>query len=179
MTGFFFVKTLWRNFGAAIDMFSNAVVMCPDDLWLKKDKFFYLTYHTVIFLDYYMTNPVKNFEPLLPYTLINTTDIPPEAIDDVFPEKHYSKQEILNYTFKIREKCKKLIQTSTGEAFAKRWINDEEIKLHGLCATIVEHYSLLEIIFYNLRHIQHHTAQLNFILRKEINIAPDWISLVD
>jgi hypothetical protein len=28
----------------------------------------------------------------------------------------------------------------------------------------------------NIRHVQHHTAQLNFLLRQEIDDAPKWVT---
>jgi uncharacterized damage-inducible protein DinB len=37
-------------------------------------------------------------------------------------------------------------------------------------------FSTLEILLYNMRHVQHHAAQLNLLLRQEINKAPDWVS---
>ncbi len=37
-------------------------------------------------------------------------------------------------------------------------------------------YALVEMLMYNMRHVQHHTAQLNLLLRRELNDAPDWVS---
>jgi uncharacterized damage-inducible protein DinB len=36
-------------------------------------------------------------------------------------------------------------------------------------------FSLLELSFYNMRHVQHHTAQLNLLLRQTIADAPKWV----
>ncbi|MFM9947747.1 MAG: DinB family protein [Saprospiraceae bacterium] len=174
-----FKQCLWKNFGATIDMLSSAIALCPDELWETDRKFFYLTYHTTIFLDYYLAHPVKDFHPALPYSLVNPDNLPPEAVDDVIPDRFYSRQEMLVWLTSIREKCKLLITLSTTDQLSERWINDEEIDMHGLCPSIVENYTVLEILFYNFRHVQHHVAQLNFILRQKINNAPDWVSQVD
>lgn len=40
-------------------------------------------------------------------------------------------------------------------------------------------YSVLDILFYNLRHVQHHAAQLNLLLRQKINNAPDYVSMAE
>ncbi|MEZ4847283.1 MAG: hypothetical protein R3B93_01345 [Bacteroidia bacterium] len=56
---------------------------------------------------------------------------------------------------------------------------EDEIGLHGLCPSIVENYTLLEIIFYNFRHVQHHVGQLNFLLRQKADVAADWVGMVD
>lgn len=169
-------QTLWKNFAAAIDMLREAVILCPDDLWQAERKFFYLTYHTAIFLDYYLTKPVSDFVPVLPYTISDSSSLPPETIDDVLPDRFYGRQEILDYLSSIREKCRKLIDRSTADEFMERWIEPSEINLHGLCPSLVVNYSLLDILLYNLRHVQHHVGQLNYILRQKIGKAPGWIS---
>ncbi|MFT3679904.1 MAG: hypothetical protein QM791_06505 [Ferruginibacter sp.] len=174
-----FTVCLWKNFGAAIDMFSNAVEMCTDELWEKEKKFFYMSYHTVIFLDYYLSIPARSFKPLLPYALIDPAGLPADAVDDVIPDRFYSREEILNYIAATSAKCKKLILAATSDQLNKRWIEDTEVDIHGLCPPLVVNYSMLEILFYNFRHVQHHVAQLNYILRQKINKAPDWVAEVE
>lgn len=167
---------LWVNFAASIDMLMNVVRICPESLWKRDTKFYFMTYHTVIFLDYYLTYPVVEFEPLLRYTIVSDAEIPSDAIDDVLPIRKYSQDEIISYLWKIRVKCNNLTGPESNQDLLVKWINKAEIPLHGLCPSIVEEYSILEILFYNLRHVQHHVAQLNFILRSEVNRASDWIS---
>jgi len=171
-----FTDCLWKNFAAAIDMLKSVIVLCPVELWKNDKKFYYLTYHTVLFLDYYLTNPVSNFHPILPYTITDPAELPPDAVDDVIPDQFYNKDEFLIYLSTIREKCKKLITETPAEKLQSRWIEEAEIETHGLCPTLVINYSVLEILFYNLRHVQHHTAQLNLILRQKANVAAQWIS---
>ncbi len=172
----YFTDCLWKNFGAAIDMLKNAISLCPDELWKNHRKFYYLTYHTTIFLDYYLTNPVKDFSPHLPYTINDPGKLPPEAVDDVIPNQFYSKEELFIYLSVVREKCKKIITQSSEEKLRSRWIEDAEIEMHGLCPTLVVNYTVLEILFYNLRHVQHHVGQLNMILRQKADEAAPWIS---
>jgi uncharacterized damage-inducible protein DinB len=33
-----------------------------------------------------------------------------------------------------------------------------------------------ELLLYNMRHVQHHAAQLNMLLRQTTNSAPRWVS---
>jgi uncharacterized damage-inducible protein DinB len=33
-----------------------------------------------------------------------------------------------------------------------------------------------ELLLYNMRHVQHHAAQLNLLLRQTTDSAPDWVS---
>jgi hypothetical protein len=170
-----FKPTLWKNFGAAIDMLGNAVMMCPTDLWEKQEKFYYLSYHTLIFLDYYLARPARDFQPQLPYLLHDPDHLPPGAVDDVLPARFYSQTEMLVALSNIREKCRNLILNADDQRFSQPWIQPEETGLHGLCPSIVENYTLLEIIFYNFRHVQHHVGQLNYLLRAHTNKAPDWV----
>jgi uncharacterized damage-inducible protein DinB len=122
---------------------------------------------------------VDSFVAALPYTITYSSNLPAEAIDDVIPNKFYSRQEILDYLDLIREKCRRMTVLSTADNLMERWIEPSEINLHGLCPSLVINYTVLEILFYNLRHVQHHVGQLNYILRQRINQATQWISHAD
>lgn len=68
---------LWQQFGAAIDMLENAVTACPDDLWdddAQPPEFWYLVYHTLFFLDLYLSGSVAGFTPPDPFTLSGRPD---------------------------------------------------------------------------------------------------------
>ncbi len=169
-------ECLWKNFAASIDMLKNAIEMCPDELWLNNKKFFYMAYHCAVFTDYYLTIPPTNFFPPLAYTLTESADIPEDAIDDVVPNKIYSRAELTEYIATVRQKCRKVIVNLTEETMDKSWIagnEDVDLSLSGMDAL---KYSTLEILFYNMRHVQHHAAQLNLMLRQAINTAPDYVS---
>jgi hypothetical protein len=169
-------QTLWRNFAAEIDMLSAAVQLCPGQLWDEEGKFFYLAYHTTIFLDYYLSHPVRDFIPVLSYHIVHPDKLPSGAVDDVMPDRHYSRQALMDALILIREKCRRTTLVPTEEQLMARWIEPEEWDLHDLCPSLVRHYTVLEILFYNLRHVQHHVGQLNYILRDTIGKAPDWIA---
>ena len=171
-----FQRILWKNFAAEIDMLSASVQLCPDTLWNEKGKFFHLAYHTTIFLDYYLSRPVKAFTPVLPYRIVAAEDMPVGAVDDVMPERHYGRTEVIDALSQIREKCRKMALLSTPDQLMERWIEPEEWDLHDLCPSLVREYNVLEILFYNMRHVQHHVGQLNYILRTTIDKAPDWIA---
>ena len=158
---------LWSQFGAAIDMLRNAIEKCPDDLWNSNRKFFYMSYHTLVFLDYYLTIPPKNFASPLPFTLIDHEKIPADAIDDVMPNRFYTKPEILEYLDYGREKCRSLISGLTEPKLNDRFVEDvDQGKMD---------YPVLEILLYNMRHVQHHAAQLNLLLRENMIDAPRWV----
>jgi hypothetical protein len=61
-------QILWNQFGASIDMLINVVENCPDDFFTAHRRFYYIAFHSAIFLDYYSTIPPSDFSPLLSFT---------------------------------------------------------------------------------------------------------------
>jgi uncharacterized damage-inducible protein DinB len=76
----------------------------------------------------------------------------------------YTKEELLSYLSASRTKCHDLIASLTDELADKRWIIEDR------------DYPMYELLLKNMRHVQHHTAQLNMLLRQNINDAPPWVS---
>lgn len=150
-------KSLWNQFGASIDMLENAINLCPAEYWDTDHKFWYHAYHCLFFLDYYLTMEPEHFSPPAPFTL--------SEFEDVMPERVYHKKELLDYLQFNREKGRTLIAGLTEEKLTSRWVN----------ASGTMNYAVLEILLYNMRHVQHHAAQLNLLLRQGINDAPDWV----
>ncbi len=63
--------TIAEQLGATIDMLDNAIVACPDNLWSdrsQKVEFWYLAYHTLFFLDLYLSGSLEGFNPPEPFT---------------------------------------------------------------------------------------------------------------
>ncbi|PHN06998.1 hypothetical protein CRP01_08540 [Flavilitoribacter nigricans DSM 23189 = NBRC 102662] len=159
-------EILWNQFGASIDMLINVILHCPNDYFLTNRRFFYMAFHSAIFLDYYLTIPPEDFSPLLAFTSKVPEDRPAEAIDDLIPDRIYSKRELVDYLKKSRIKCKKLIDALTEKTMNKRFTegngpNDMD-------------YPILEILLYNLRHTQHHAAQLNLFIRQDLDQHMEW-----
>ena len=150
-------ETLWKQFGASIDMLENAILFCPEELWDKRE-FWYKAYHCLFYLDYYLTLEPKKFSPPSPYMLSEFDPL------GAMPDRVYSKEELLRYLQHGRKKCHDLLLTLTDEIANSRWVNE------------YMDYSVLEILLYNMRHVQHHAAQLNLLLREAIADAPKWIS---
>jgi hypothetical protein len=160
-------ESLWKQFGASIDMLKNAIVLWPEERWDTHRKFFYTAYHCLVFLDYYLKIPAENLSSPLPFTLMEPANIPEGAVDDIIPDRIYSKQELLDYLQLSREKCREVIWSLTEEKLAERWVEQEP---EG-----GKNFAILELLLYNMRHVQHHAAQLNMLLRLEINDAPRWV----
>jgi len=150
-------EILWWQFGVSIDMLKNAIILCPTEFWNTDKKFWYNAYHCLFFLDYYLTLEPSHFSPPKPFTL--------SEFEDRMPERVYSKEELLTYLQFCRQKCHNLIGEMTDEISKSFWTNESKTMS----------YNVIEILLYNMRHVQHHAAQLNLLLRQEINNAPEWI----
>jgi hypothetical protein len=155
---------LWQQFGAAIDMLENALLACPDELWRDRSKqpeFWYIAYHTLFLLDCYLSDSVESFIPPVPF---NLDELDPEGI---LPDRPYTKEELHTYLEHGRRKCKAVIEGLTEERAQQpsgfEWLLNMPV---------------IELLLYNMRHVQHHAAQLNLILRQTTDSAPRWVGRV-
>ncbi len=87
-----FRKSFWKNFAAEIEMLKNIIIICPDEIWKRERKIFYMVYHTRIFLDYYLTSLVKDFNPYLKYTLGDKDRLPPGPLTMYYPAGSIQKK---------------------------------------------------------------------------------------
>jgi hypothetical protein len=62
-------ESIWSQFGAGIDMLISVISNCPDSYLATNKRFYYLAYHTVVFLDYYLSIPPTEFSPILTFTI--------------------------------------------------------------------------------------------------------------
>jgi uncharacterized damage-inducible protein DinB len=151
---------IWQQFGAAIDMLENALLACPDELWYDRSRqpeFWYVVYHTLFFLDLYLSDSAEGFTPPAPFTL---DEMDPAGL---LPERPFAKTELQSYLEHGRKKCRVTIEALTDERASRR------------CGFEWLDISVSESLLYNMRHVQHHAAQLNLILRQTINSAPRWV----
>ncbi len=103
---------------------------------------------------------------LLSFTQKEAEDRPIEAIDDIIPDKFYEKREIVAYIKQSREKGKQIVYALNNETLNDKFKEGDNPNDMN--------YPILEILLYNMRHTQHHTAQLNMLLRQDINKHIEW-----
>jgi hypothetical protein len=162
---------LWRQFGAAIDSFGQALRDCPDEVWernLWEDEpdqwvatgfsaFWYLCYHTLFWLDLYLTGAEEGFAPPAPFDLVEM-----EA-NEALP-RTYSRAELLGYLETCRKRCQQTIEALTEEG-ARR-----------TCRFAWGELPFGELLLYNLRHVQEHAAQLHLFLGGQAGKSAGWVS---
>lgn len=152
-------EAVWGQIGAAIDSMELAIDACPDELWGDRSRFpeyWYVVYHTLFFLDYYMSESGEGYAPPAPFTL---SELDPSG---VLPDRVYSKEEMRRFLEHGRQKARARIAGMTDEKAASR------------CA--FRDLNELDFLLYQMRHVQHHTAQLNLIIRQVTrSAAPNWV----
>lgn len=164
-------KAIWSQFGASIDMFGNALHACPDELWTAHmwndpamqpefSDFWYVAYHTLFWLDLYLSGSVEGFTPPFPYTL---EELDPRG---VLPERIYNKEELLSYLMHCRQKCQETIEGLT----------DENAQHIGNFSWSKGGISFAELLLDNLRHVQEHAAQLNMFLGQNTGTSTGWLA---
>jgi hypothetical protein len=154
-------EMLWQQFGAAIAMLNNAILACPDELWCensRQPRFWYVAYHTLFWLDLYLSESAAVFVPPAPFT---RDELDPRGI---IPEKPYTKEQLQNYLTHCRNECRVKIAALSRESTLQR------------CGFERLNMSIAELMLYNLRHVQHHAAQLNLLARQNVDSAPRWVA---
>jgi len=162
-----FRTALWRQFGAAINMLENALQACPAVLWKERlwstpsgqlrsqelppefAEFWYIAYHTLFWLDLYLSGSrEEDFTPPAPFIW---TELDPA----VSPERPYTKEELHTYLVATRQKCHTQLFALTDERahqiVSYPWAEGQTV-------------SFLELLLYNMRHVQEHAAQLSLFL---------------
>jgi uncharacterized damage-inducible protein DinB len=152
-------EMLWRQFAIAIDSFGEALRGCPDELWEERlwedepdqwvaagfSAYWYLCYHTLFWLDLYLTGAEEGFAPPAPFDLVEM-----EA-NEALP-RTYTREELLGYLITCRERCQETITTlSVAQAYR-------------MCRFPWGELPFAELLLYTMRHVQEHAAQLHMFL---------------
>lgn len=156
---------LWSQFGAAIDSLDDVLRACPAELWRARlwsnaaarpeyAEFWYRVYHALFWLDLYLTGAEEGFAPPAPFALI-------EMKEDDLPDRVYSQEELQTYLAYGRQTCLATIETLTDEAALRQ------------CQFAWGEVSFVELLLYNLRHVQEIASQLNLFLGQKGIAVPD------
>jgi hypothetical protein len=156
----FFRKIITSQIGASIKMLENSITSCSDELWTEDSlplSFWNQVYHVLFYLDLYLSESETTFVPPPQYKPLEAGPNGP------VPQKVYSRKELMEYLEYNRTKANTTISSLTDE------------KAHQKCGFDWIEISVAELFLYNIRHVQHHAAQLNRMLRLGMNKAPGWV----
>lgn len=161
------VKRLFASqFEASFCTLGHCVARCPDDLWharVAKYPFCQVAFHTLFFADFYLGPDAAALQSQQ-FHLTNPQLFGDyEQLQDREPESLYDMQQINAYLRFCRGKAATTIAAETEES---------------LCAPAKfprRLFSRAELHVYNIRHIQHHAAQLILRLRLDSEVDIPWI----
>lgn len=162
-------QSLWQQFGAAIDMLDNTLRTCPDELWLaplwlipgdppRITEYWYLAYHSLFWLDLYLSGAVEGFMPPAPFGL---EELDPAGL---VPERPYTKDELRTYLAHCRQKCQTVIAGLTDE------------RARHVCRFLWGEVTFASLLLDNMRHVQEHAAQLSLFLGQQQGLTARWVA---
>jgi hypothetical protein len=154
-----FVSVLRNEYGAALQMLTQALETCPAELWnLHQDEFplWQQAFHVLWYADLYLSFAPEPFE--------NTLGDREIAGFKVTPEGPLSRPEMLAYAVHVRAKADAVLDWVTDEA-----LGSPNERLHWSGPTLAHRLA------YNVRHVQHHIGEINSFLTRHGAKGPDWV----
>jgi hypothetical protein len=152
--------TLWSQFGASIDMLEGSIRSCPEQVWtasVGKRPFWAVVFHTLFFLDLYLSESEQGFRPPPPFD----QSVLPES--GRIPGRAYTRTELQGYLDFCRDKCITSLSSLTEESALQR------------CGIARLNMAVIELHLYNMRHVQHHAAQLSHVLLQDSGAGTEWV----
>jgi DinB superfamily len=162
-------SVLKSQYHASLAMLRDAIERCPDPLWVDtahKNAFWQIAYHTLFYTHLYLHPDEASFQPWAehqgdvqyPSGLRGRPDV--DSRLPAFPDP-YSKAQVLRFWIL----CDGMVDAAVDGFDFNR----------GECGFWWYKMSKLEHQLVNIRHIQHHTAQLMDRLRASANLGIRWV----
>jgi hypothetical protein len=155
MTDATFRSVLKSQYHAALAMLREAVERCPADEWLNadhKNAFWQVAYHTLFFTHLYLQRDEAEFQRWAQH----------RGDDDGIEGDPYTQAQVLEYwSF-----CDRIVD----DAVDALDLDSAESGFSWYRMSKLEHQ------FVNIRHIQHHGAQLADRVRSAADIGIRWVS---
>jgi hypothetical protein len=162
-------KALKSQYHASLAMLREAIECCPDDTWYDSspaNAFWQIAYHSLFFAHLYLQADEAAFVPWPGHRRDsqNPDGIagPPDAASSLplIPQP-YAKGEVLQYWRYCSERV-------------DAWVDALDLESPE-CGFNWYPVSKLEHQLVNIRHIQHHAAQLGDRLRRAHDIGVQWV----
>ncbi len=158
-------ETIQRQYRGALAMLGQAIAQCPEWLWVSaeyQNAFWHIAYHTVFYADFYLQASEAVLPPWPKYRqdsqYLGPREWAPGAKTAI--AEPYSKAEVSEFHALALAHVAQLIPPLDLEALSGfSWLA----------------FDKLELQFYNIRHIQHHTGQLIDRLRTKADIGIAWV----
>jgi hypothetical protein len=164
-------KSYERQIGAAFTMLEHAMENANDTTWttrINNMPFWQICYHVLWFTDYYFHADQATFRPQsFDMEGIHNYWVKPDS-QMMENQKHpISKRNMKAYSKYVRQKADQFIQNITDAYFT----TPSPFEWHG--------FPKIDLVDYNLRHLQHHVGQLDIVIRRDQNTGNPWIMFDD
>ena len=161
-------ELLTHQYEASLSMLNLAIVRCPDAGWNERVanlKYCQAAFHVVFFADVYL-QPSDDIDALKrqPFHTGHAADFRDyEELEDRAQVLLYDKAFVVDYLNYVRRKAGETIARESSELMA------------GPSGFARRKCSRAELHVYNIRHIQHHAAQLILRLRLDTEVDIPWV----
>jgi hypothetical protein len=161
-------ELLAHQYDASLSMLKLAIDRCPNASWnecVANWRFCQTAFHVVFFADVYL-QPSDDLDALKrqPFHLEHEADFRDyEELEDRPQVLLYKKAFVLSYLQNVRRKAQETIASESAEVLA------------GPSGFRRRKCSRAELHVYNIRHIQHHAAQLSLRLRLDVQVDIPWV----
>lgn len=154
------------QYHAALGMLRQAIDRCPESLWTSNGHpcpFWHIAYHTLFFTHLYLQLNEKAFHPWEhhrdEYQFLGTLPWPPHRPPNI--GEPYTRAEIREY-WRV---CDQIVDSTVDTLD----LSSPDCGFSWYTMPKLEHQVM------NIRHIQHHAAQLADRLRSAADLGVDWL----
>jgi DinB superfamily len=162
-----FREVIRSQYEAALCVVDTCVRRCPESVWQARVGHFLfnqVAFHTVFFADLYLERSEAEFKRQ-PFHVDNGHIFRRyEELGDEPPKETYDVASVRSYIGHCRRKAADVAAAETEQS------------LKGPSGFPWRKCSRAELHVYNIRHIQHHAAQLSLRLRLDTGIDIPWIA---
>ena len=161
-------ELLTHQYEASLSALNLAVARCPESSWNQRVAtwtFCQAAFHVVFFADVYLQSgdDIEAFKRQTFHVEHKEAFRDYEEFADHPPVLLYAKSFVLTYLQHVRGKARETIARESAEVLA------------GPSGFQRRKCSRAELHVYNIRHIQHHAAQLSLRLRLDADVDVPWV----
>lgn len=156
-----------RQYEAALCTLNACVERCPPAVWAGRVgalRYSQAAFHALIFADLYLSRGVEALKAEAFHRGHADFFADYEEFEPRPPVRVYEKAPILAYVAHCRAKAAEAVAAETVET------------LNGPSGFGWLRFNRAELHVYNIRHVQHHAAQLSLRLRLETTEGVPWVS---
>jgi hypothetical protein len=156
-----------RQYHSALKMLEKAIELCPAPLWLSAtgmspNRTWHIAYHALFYVHFYLSRTDADFVPWQhhrpEYNYLGEIPFKPGYRPVI--DQPYTQAELLEYAAFCHGEIDRqtaLLDFEAPSGFS--WLA----------------FSKLELQFYNIRHLVHHTGQLAERLRSQAGMGLPWV----